>query len=74
MRNTLALIIAATVFAACGQQKAASPAAAAPVKSPAPAAAAPAAAPGASSLTGKVLESFNGGGYTVDGACSSTLL
>jgi hypothetical protein len=64
MRNTLALIIAATVFAACGQQKAASPAAAAPVKSPAPAAAAPAAAPGASSLTGKVLESFNGGGYT----------
>lgn len=62
MRNTLALIIAATVLAACGQQKAATPAAATPVKSALPAAAA--AAPGSSGLTGKVLESFNGGGYT----------
>lgn len=61
MRNTLALIIAATVFAACNQQKTASPAAAAPVKSAMPAAAA---APGSSGLTGTVLESFNGGGYT----------
>ncbi len=61
MRNTLALIMAATVFAACGQQKTATPAAATPVKSAVPAVAA---APGSSGLTGKVLETFNGGGYT----------
>lgn len=61
MRNTLAFIIAATVFAGCGQQKTASPTAAAPVKSATPAALA---APASAGLTGKVLESFNGGGYT----------
>ena len=63
MRNAFALIIAAAVIAGCGQQKTAAPAAAAPVKSPSPAA--PVAAPSElSRLTGKVLESFNGGGYT----------
>ena len=61
MRNTLACIIAATVFTACGQQEATSPAAATSVKSVAPAAAP---APGSPSLTGRVLETFNGGGYT----------
>ena len=63
MRNAFALIISAAVVAGCDQQKAAAPAAAAPVKSATPAAAA-APASDSSGLTGKVLESFNGGGYT----------
>jgi hypothetical protein len=64
MRNAFALIIAAAVVAGCGQKNTVAPAAAAaPVKSVA--ATAPAVPLSDSSrLTGKVIETFNGGGYT----------
>ena len=73
MRNTFALIIAATVVAGCGQQKAATPAAATPVKAAVPAAAVAAPSPSSpSSLTGKVLETLNGGGYTYLGLATAS--
>jgi len=63
MRKTFALIIAAAVVAGCGQKNTVASAAAAPVKSAATAAPAVPASD-SSRLTGKVIETFNGGGYT----------
>jgi hypothetical protein len=55
MRKTLILIAAVVLAAGCGQQNNAAPAAAAST---------PAKPAAASQLTGKVLETFNGGGYS----------
>ncbi|MGZ8867602.1 MAG: hypothetical protein ACXW2P_04595, partial [Thermoanaerobaculia bacterium] len=55
MRKALILIVAAAFAAGCGQENNAAPAAAA---------ATPAKPAAAAQLTGKVLETFNGGGYS----------